>query len=55
MNEFSFPLFLGCAMTALVGVIFFHEAEAQCQKEHNVHDCEWTRSPFTPVAREANQ
>lgn len=43
-------------ITMIVGAIIrWHMEEAACQKLHNVYDCEWTQSPFTPTAKDARQ
>lgn len=46
---------IGAYVAGLLTVIvvltgFWHAAESGCQEGYDVFDCEWSQSPFTPVA-----
>lgn len=48
MPEFVLP-----AIVIILIVLFgFQIVESDCQAKHNVADCEWSRTPFTPVIPE---
>jgi hypothetical protein len=38
----------GIFSMVFVAFMFWHMAESMCQATYDVHDCEWSQSPFTP-------
>lgn len=46
-NWLSVVIFAGL-VSGLFAFGAWHIVEAGCQKVHNVYDCEWSRTPFTP-------
>jgi hypothetical protein len=45
-------LFFGVLGTIAVGFALWQGSESACQKDNNVYDCEWARTPFMPVEKE---
>lgn len=53
-NEAS-AFWIGSAIAAFLAFTAFQATESACQTQHDVADCEWTRSPFTPVNQKEPQ
>lgn len=51
-SAYFLGLFLGVFGTIAVGFALWQGSESACQKDNNVYDCEWSRTPFTPVEKE---
>ncbi len=56
MEDLKFGLWLGVGLTAAVAVfiaaVAWRDGERECEKQHDVFDCEWSGTPFTPVSKE---
>jgi hypothetical protein len=46
--DFGAGAFIGALFVSVLAVLFWHMGESGCQKAHDVYDCEWSQSPFTP-------
>jgi len=45
----KFGFFIGVATFGLAAFLVSQTLESECQHIHNVADCEWSRTPFTPA------
>jgi len=55
MSDDGQAFLTGVAMTAFFTFLFFQVVEGACQQKHDVADCEWSQSPFTPTVPEARK
>jgi hypothetical protein len=53
MKDFRAPYLCGIFTMYFVALVFWHTGESDCQETHDVYDCEWSQSPFTPKLIEA--
>jgi len=53
IEDLTFGTILGIFIAVVALVLIWHSGESQCQEYHNVADCEWSRTPFTPTIPEA--
>ena len=51
-SNFGWGFALGVVAAITFSIIAWHDFEEDCQRENNVYDCEWARTPFQPVEKE---
>tara|TARA_R110000764_G_C10736750_1_gene350221 strand:- start:322 stop:489 length:168 start_codon:yes stop_codon:yes gene_type:complete len=52
MSDEGSAYLAGLITMAILALMVWHIAEGACQATHDVYDCEWTQSPFTPFLPE---
>lgn len=52
-DDFNFGWVTGAFTMVIIFLVAWHIEESSCQKQNNVADCEFARTPFLPVVETA--